>query len=148
MSNSWSLVDRGCVFCSSILMCCLVILQFNRKVFAFVQTKKGYEIVFCDWLWRCVGCGAPVSPKLLVLNDICHKSVSLICYYDKYSYCADMVYVSIIDALSGDRIIKSPVCFTADLGTNENCILPCFVYCYYSIHLLHQTAQLSQPPNS
>lgn len=123
MSNSWSLVDKGCVFCSSILMCCLVVLLFNRKVFAFVQTKKGYKIVFCDWLWGGVGCGAPVSPKLLVLNDICHNSVSLICYYDKYSYCADMVYVSpfcrsvrwkLNSMRAFDR--KTLVCITADQG--------------------------------
>lgn len=123
MRRSWSLVDRGCVFCSSILMWGLVVLLFNRKVFAFVQTKKGYEIVFCDWLWRCVGCRTPVSSKLLVLNDICHKSVSLICYFDKYSFCADMVYVrpfcrSVRWKLNTMRAFdrKTLVCITADQG--------------------------------
>ena len=82
----------------------LVVFFLNDEVFAFVQTKELYQIVFCNWLWRCVGCRTPVSSKLLVLNDICHKSVILICYYDKYSYCADMVYVSIICRFVGWKL--------------------------------------------
>ena len=66
----------------------LVVFFLYDEVLAFVQTKELYQIVLCDRLWRGVGSRTPVSPKLLVLNYVCHKSVSLICYYFKYSYCA------------------------------------------------------------
>ena len=101
--NNCSL-SRMMVVCSSIMVFCLVVLLFNRKVFAFVQTKELYQIVFCDWLWRCIGSRTPVSPKLLELNNICHKSVSLICYNFKYSYCADVQHVSIICRFVGWKL--------------------------------------------
>ena len=33
---------RMMVVCSSIMVCCLVVLLFNRKVVAFVQTEESY----------------------------------------------------------------------------------------------------------